>query len=96
MIEIVSPESSSRDWGDKMVEYEAAGVPEYWLVNPLRTTADVWELGRDGLYHRRALDEQGRITSGVLPQFALDPQILWRDEHPAGPELVQQMMSDAG
>ncbi len=99
VVEIVSPESSKRDRGDKMVEYEAAGVPEYWLFDPLRNAADIWALGEDGRYHRRPVDPQGRITSGVLAGFALDPVLLWQDEPPAGPALVQlveQMMGDAG
>lgn len=98
-IEIVSPESSKRDRGDKVDEYEAAGVREYWLFDPLRRDAVIYELGAEGRYHARPHDSQGRITSGVLPGFALDPAILWQDEHPAGPEmvaLVEQMTSDAG
>jgi Uma2 family endonuclease len=96
-VEIVSPESSTRDWGDKMAEYETAGVREYFLVDPLRTEAVIWELGADGHYHRRAVDSQGRITSGLLPGFALDPTVLWQDDLPEGADLValvQQMVGE--
>ena len=72
-VEIVSPESTVRDRGDKFDEYEAAGVPEYWLFDPLRETADIYALGSDGRYHRRPLDGEGRVTSGLLPGFAIDP-----------------------
>ena len=89
VVEIVSPESSKRDRGDKLVEYEAAGVPEYWLFDPLRSEAVIWEMGDDHRYHRRPLDEVGRITSGVLPGFALDPALLWREQPPAGEELIE-------
>ena len=34
VIEIISPESFGRDRGDKFYEYEAAGIPEYWLIDP--------------------------------------------------------------
>lgn len=97
-VEIVSPESASRDWGAKLTEYEAAGVREYWLIDPQRTASDIWELSGDGRYRRRPLDAAGRITSGVLPGFAFDPELLWQDEHPAGPDLaalVEQMLGDA-
>lgn len=97
-VEIVSSESSKRDRGDKMDEYELAGVREYWLIDPLRHEASIYELGAEGRYHRRALDEQGHLTSGVLAGFTLDPALLWQDDLPAGPafiELVQQMMGDA-
>jgi hypothetical protein len=75
-----------------------AGVREYWLIDPQRTASDIWELSGDGRYRRRPLDAAGRITSGVLPGFALDPELLWQDEHPAGPDLaalVEQMLGDA-
>jgi Uma2 family endonuclease len=94
-VEIVSPESSKRDRGDKFDEYELAGVPEYWLFDPLRKEAIIYELGVEGRYHQRPRDEQGRLTSGILPGFALDPTLLWQDELPAGDalaELARQMM----
>lgn len=33
-IEIVSPESVTRDRGEKFSEYEQAGVTEYWIIDP--------------------------------------------------------------
>ena len=95
-VEIVSPESTIRDRGDKFDEYEAAGVPEYWLFDPMRETADIYALGAEGRYHRRPLDEAGRVTSGLLPGFALDPALLGEAEPPAGPvliDLVRQMVA---
>ena len=34
VIEILLPESAARDRGEKFYEYEAEGVPEYWLIDP--------------------------------------------------------------
>jgi Uma2 family endonuclease len=36
VIEVVSPSTRAVDRGVKYYEYEQAGVPEYWLVDPLR------------------------------------------------------------
>jgi Uma2 family endonuclease len=77
VVEIVSPESSIRDRCDKFAEYEMAGVPEYWLIDPVRRDANFWTLNADGNYEACPLDEQGRLTSSVLPGFALDPAVLW-------------------
>jgi Uma2 family endonuclease len=35
VIELVSPESVHRDYGEKLYEYEQAGVPGYWIIDPL-------------------------------------------------------------
>jgi Uma2 family endonuclease len=34
VMEIVSPDSVARDWRVKYLEYEAAGVREYWVLDP--------------------------------------------------------------
>ena len=39
VVEIVSPESDDRDRGEKFFEYEAAGIPEYWLIDAVRQEA---------------------------------------------------------
>ena len=38
VVEVASPESLGRDRGEKFVEYERAGVEEYWLIDPDRST----------------------------------------------------------
>jgi Uma2 family endonuclease len=89
VIEIVSPESDERDHGPKLLDYEAAGVGEYWLFDPLREEADVYALEPSGRFRRLAKDEKGRIVSRLLTGFALDPAILWRDRLPEGLELIE-------
>lgn len=79
VVEIVSPESEERDHGKKYIEYETLGVPEYWLVDPIRREADVYVLGDDHHYHRSARDAQNRFFSTMLPGFAFDPTILWQE-----------------
>ncbi|KAB2854441.1 MAG: Uma2 family endonuclease, partial [Anaerolineae bacterium] len=74
-VEIVSPESAERDYGAKFVEYEAAGVREYWLIDPQRQRAEFHHLTADGVYHRLPLDGMGRLVSNLLPGFVLDPAI---------------------
>ena len=82
VVEIVSEESQDRDRGTKFVEYEAAGVPEYWLIDPLRDLADFYRLGEGGRYERVELDAQGRFHSAVLPGFQLNPHWLWPEQLP--------------
>lgn len=92
-IEIVSPESRTRDYVFKYEEYEAGGVREYWLIDPLRQQADIYSLGEDRRYHRLPTDAQGRLVSTLLEGFALDPNILWSDNPPAGEALISLVKS---
>jgi Uma2 family endonuclease len=94
-VEIVSPGSTIRDRGEKFVEFESAGVREYWLIDPIRLEATVYWRDEEGHFRALPLDSQGRFASKVLPGFAFDPALLWRDELPDALqeiELVKQML----
>lgn len=43
VVEVISPESSSRDRGEKFYEYEEAGVREYWLIDPQREQVEFYQ-----------------------------------------------------
>jgi Uma2 family endonuclease len=72
IIEIVSPESESRDWRDKYLEYESAGVREYWVVNPTSGRTEAYTLSQDGKYSPTP-ELNGKISSTVLPGFHIRP-----------------------
>jgi len=48
-VEVLSPSSRRRDVGDKLTAYRDAGVPSYWVVDPVRPRLQVWQLV-DGEY----------------------------------------------
>ena len=43
VIEIVSPSTRQMDYGIKLFKYRTAGVREYWIVNPLKKTVNVYD-----------------------------------------------------
>jgi Uma2 family endonuclease len=45
------PEDSDGRPVVKFKEYEVGGVREYWIVDPIRQTAEFYRLGRDGKFH---------------------------------------------
>ena len=91
VVEIVSPESDERDRGTKFVEYEAAGIPEYWLVDALREEAWFYQLGEDGRYHLGPIDPDGFYHSAVLPGFRLRVAWLWQRALPTLDEVARQI-----
>ena len=49
VVEVLSPSTARRDRGHKKDVYEACGVPEYWIVDTLNKSIEVYLL-RDGKY----------------------------------------------
>ena len=70
VIEILSSDRR-RDLVRKRMLYAAAGVPEYWIFDPVNDDALLLEL-RDGEYVQRArLDAAGTVTTPRLPGLAI-------------------------
>jgi Uma2 family endonuclease len=88
--EIVSPDSQSRDRREKYVEYERAGVREYWIIDPLSRVLEPYALGADGKY---ALIPQadGKVTSAVLAGFSLKADWLWSEPLPTADAVLREM-----
>jgi Uma2 family endonuclease len=90
-VEIVSPESVGRDRGEKFVEYEAAGVREYWLIDPLREQAEFYQLGADGRYRPGPVDGDGVYRSLVLEGFWLRVGWLWQRPLPPVLSVLKEL-----
>lgn len=73
-VEVISPESASRDQKKKLREYEASGVQEYWVLDarPSRQVAQFWQLDAHGKYQPGAINEDGIYRSLVLKGFWVD------------------------
>jgi Uma2 family endonuclease len=73
----VSPESVGCDGGDKFVEYEQAGVQEYWLVDPRRKIAEFYRLDAQGRYQTVQSGETGEFHSAVMDDFWVWIEWFW-------------------
>ncbi|HEX6122375.1 MAG TPA: Uma2 family endonuclease [Ktedonobacterales bacterium] len=82
VVEILSPESIGRDRGEKFLEYREGGVPEYWLMDPLAQSVELYLLDERGHYVTVAPDADGVFHSRSLPGFWLDPAWLWQEPLP--------------
>ena len=83
VVEIVSPESVGRDRGVKFYEYEQAGVPEYWLIDPQTKRAEFYQLTAANQYRLVQPDAEGTYRSAVLPDFWLRVEWLWQEPLPS-------------
>ena len=89
VVEIVSPDSLGRDRGDKFAEYEAAGIPEYWLIDPIRQQAEFYTL-EHGRYHPAPLTD-GAYHSTALPDFYLREDWLWQEPLPDVATVLREL-----
>jgi Uma2 family endonuclease len=88
--EIVSSDSVRRDWRDKYHEYEAAGVGEYWIIDPLSEVVEAYGRPDGGPFVQIAPDGE-RIASQVIPGFFLKPAWLWQRPLPSPLALLREL-----
>ena len=90
VVEIISPESMGRDRGEKFYEYEAAGVREYWLLDPERERAEFYRL-EEGRYRPVEPDAEGCYCSVVLKGFWLKVDWLWQEPLPRVLDVLREL-----
>lgn len=74
VVEIISRSSRRSDRDDKMKSYATAGIPSYWLIDPLapRVTFTQFVLGSDGNYHEQIQTDE--VVTVYEPwEITLDP-----------------------
>ena len=81
-IEVVSPGSVSTDYGDKLAEYEAGGVREYWILDPARRRTMFNQLNDENFYEQIALNDNHDYVTPLLPGFWLHVPTLWTEPLP--------------
>jgi Uma2 family endonuclease len=71
VLEIVSPDDPERDTVEKVADYAEAGIPEYWIVNPLEGTITVLAL-EAGAYAEHGVFRRGeQAASKLLSGFSV-------------------------
>jgi Uma2 family endonuclease len=95
--EFVSDWSVAHDRRRKFLAYQAAGIPEYLIVDRRTRPGqfDYYRLGSAGVYEPVVPDDRGRYHSAVLPGFWLDPDWFWQDPLP-NPLAILRRISPEG
>lgn len=71
VVEILSPGTAKRDLGLKRGVYEAAGVREYWIVDPEAQAVEVLYLEQRVYVRHGVFRREATLTSRVLPDLEL-------------------------
>lgn len=74
IIEILSPQTSSKDLNEKFDVYEESGVNEYWVVHPTEQTVLVYRLNDQGKYQGilKPYVRNDKVQSHTLPALTID------------------------
>ncbi|MGK7963200.1 Uma2 family endonuclease [Crocosphaera sp.] len=70
IVEIISPESRTRDYRYKRSEYAALGVDEYWIVDPINKTITILLL-EEGLYEETVYHSSDQLVSRLFSKLDL-------------------------
>jgi Uma2 family endonuclease len=92
VIEILSPSTRSHDLGLKCRAYQAAGIPEIWVVDDREHCFHAVSRGASGEYVENVLSE-GFLHSSVIPGFWLDISWLWTDPLPNARRCLDQVLA---
>jgi Uma2 family endonuclease len=78
--EVVSPGSIKIDYHVKREEYKRAGVPEYWIIDPINRESTFLTLDDEDNYRESELNEDGLYVSKALNGLTIDPE--WFRQEP--------------
>lgn len=70
-VEVVSEDDPERDTKLKRADYASAGIPEYWIVNPLENTITVLVLEGETYSEHRLFRRGDRAVSRILEGFVV-------------------------
>jgi len=67
VVEVLSPSTAKYDRQQKYQAYEKHGVHEYWIVDPVHQTIEVWTLNQQGKFERQgAFADDNTFKSATL------------------------------
>jgi Uma2 family endonuclease len=90
IMEVVSPDSVARDWRDKYVAYESAGVREYWVIDPMSERAEAYALSDAGKY-RGIAERDGWLASIAVVGLRLKTEWFWPATRPKTLDALREL-----
>jgi Uma2 family endonuclease len=80
VIEVLSPYTAGKDMKIKLALYERVGVREYWIVDPVNKTVQVYQLEIEGRYGRPGIyTDIDHIKVGLFPDLEIELSSVFRE-----------------
>ncbi|EIJ80219.1 hypothetical protein PB1_07657 [Bacillus methanolicus PB1] len=72
VVEVLSPSTALKDRNEKFKLYEKYGVKEYWMVDPIHKTIEVYGLVENHFTQREVFGEDSSLQSFLFKDFTLN------------------------
>jgi Uma2 family endonuclease len=80
IIEILSPRTGKIDRWIKYKLYERAGVREYWIIEPVNSTIEVFSLNQNGRFELSGVyGNEDIIKVGIFDDLLIDLKVIFRE-----------------
>jgi len=90
VIEVTSPTTRTIDLVEKAQDYAAAGIPEYWVVDPERKEVALHRLAGERYEVKHV--KEGEIESSAVPDFRLKAEWLFREPLPPVADCLRAIL----
>ena len=89
IVEVLSPSTEARDRGIKFTDYASHGVSEYWIVDSVTETVELYRF-ENGLYSPTKSLSDGVLSSVAIPGFEIPVRAIFDDQ--ANLDALRQVM----
>jgi len=92
VVEVVSPDSETRDFQSKFNEYQEAGVLEYWIVSPAYRRAYLFvRNAASQKFEQREVTAEGFLESAVIPGLSFSLEDFFAEERPLAIDILKRI-----
>ncbi|MHB1702308.1 MAG: Uma2 family endonuclease, partial [Acidobacteriaceae bacterium] len=77
VVEILSPSTASHDFVRKMNLYQRIGVPEYWIIDPILTSINVYRHDGERLLWMAEFKPGDTLSPSMFPDLSINVSVLF-------------------
>lgn len=92
IVEVLSPSTEKRDRGIKFTDYALHGVPEYWIIDTVAETVELYRLDEDA-YPPVQAQNDGVLVSDVVAGFEIPVKAIFDEK--ANAEVMRAIWAKA-
>lgn len=79
VVEVLSPSTAKKDRMVKYNRYQRAGIKEYWIVDPVHETIEVYILDSGAYKHERTYFKDDVLKVSIFEDFSIDLNNVFRE-----------------